>query len=143
MEGPWKGDPVNPCMDVYKAKIQYDGSLDKLHFRIVVGGDLYNNQTIGDTWSPTSSRIVLGYFLEDYSSHKSRVHQSVFVVLFIQANVKHGFFVKLDRRYGEYFPEYCNYFGIPLITNKSMYVMNNYVNIFTGELTYWMIDKAA
>ena len=25
-----EGEPVTPCMDVYKAKIQSDGSLDKL-----------------------------------------------------------------------------------------------------------------
>ena len=30
------GEPVTPCMDVYKAKIQSDGSLDKLKLRIVV-----------------------------------------------------------------------------------------------------------
>ena len=37
-----EGEPVTPCMDVYKANIQYDGSLDKLKFRIVVRGDLQN-----------------------------------------------------------------------------------------------------
>ena len=31
-----KGEPVNPCMDVYKAKIQSNGSLDKLKLRIMV-----------------------------------------------------------------------------------------------------------
>ena len=30
VEYPKKGEPVTPCMDVYKAKIQSDGSLDKL-----------------------------------------------------------------------------------------------------------------
>ena len=35
-----EGYPVTPCMDVYKAKINYDGSLDKLKLRIVVRGDL-------------------------------------------------------------------------------------------------------
>ena len=35
-----EGEPVTPCMDVYKAKIQFDGSLDKLKLRIVVRGDL-------------------------------------------------------------------------------------------------------
>ena len=35
-----EGEPVTPCMDVYKAKIQSDGSLDKLKFRIVVKGDV-------------------------------------------------------------------------------------------------------
>ena len=37
-----EGEPVNPCMDVYKAKIQSDGSLDKLKLIIVVRGDLQN-----------------------------------------------------------------------------------------------------
>ena len=42
IEDPKDGEPVTPCMDVYKAKIQYDGSLDKLKLRIVVRGDLQN-----------------------------------------------------------------------------------------------------
>ena len=37
-----KGEPVTPCMDVYKAKIQSYGSLDKLKLRIVVRGYLKN-----------------------------------------------------------------------------------------------------
>ena len=35
-----EGEPVTPCMNVYKAKIQSDGSLDHLKLRIVVKGDL-------------------------------------------------------------------------------------------------------
>ena len=31
-----EGEPVTPCMDVYKSKIQSDGSIDKLKLRIVV-----------------------------------------------------------------------------------------------------------
>ena len=30
IEDPKDGEPVTPCIDVYKAKIQSDGSLDKL-----------------------------------------------------------------------------------------------------------------
>ena len=37
-----ESEPVTPCMDVYEAKIQSDGSLDKLKLRIVVRGDLQN-----------------------------------------------------------------------------------------------------
>ena len=43
IEYPNDGEPVTPCMDVYKAKIQSDGSLDKLKLIIVVRGDLQNN----------------------------------------------------------------------------------------------------
>ena len=39
-QDPEKGDPVTPCMGVYKAKIESDGSLDKLIFRIVDRRDI-------------------------------------------------------------------------------------------------------
>ena len=52
-------EPVTPCMDVYKAKIQYDGSLDKLKLRIVVGRYLQNKGMVGDNWSPTASMRTL------------------------------------------------------------------------------------
>ena len=105
IEDPKDGEPVNPCMDVYKAKIQSDGSLDKLMLRIVVRGDLQNKEMIGDTWSPTASMRTLKYFLEDAAKHKARVHQLDFIGSFLQANVKNRVFVKLDMRYAAYFPE--------------------------------------
>ena len=70
-----EGEPVTPCIDVYKAKIQYDGSLDNLKLRIVVRGDLRSKYLVGDTWSPTASMRTLKYFLADATKHKARVHQ--------------------------------------------------------------------
>ena len=61
-------------MDVYKAKIQSDGSLDKTKLNIVVRGDLKNKYLVGDTWSPTASMRTLKYFTEDVTKHKARVH---------------------------------------------------------------------
>ena len=46
IEYPEKDEHVTPCMDVYKAKIQSDGSLDKLKLRIVVRGDLFNKELV-------------------------------------------------------------------------------------------------
>ena len=50
-------------MDVYKAKIKSDGSLDKLNFRIVVRVDLHNKELVGDNWSPKASMRNLKSFL--------------------------------------------------------------------------------
>ena len=36
VQDPEKGEPVTPCMDIYKAKTCSDGSLEKLKFRIVI-----------------------------------------------------------------------------------------------------------
>ena len=66
-------------MDVYKAKIKSDGSLDKLKLRIVVRGDLRNKEMVGDTWSTTSSMSTLKYFLADAAKHNARVHQLDFI----------------------------------------------------------------
>ena len=46
VQEPEKGEPVTPCMDVYKAKIQSDGSLDKLKLRIVVIGYIKNKNLV-------------------------------------------------------------------------------------------------
>ena len=46
-------------MDFYKAKIQSDGSIEKLKLIIVVRGDLHNKEVVGDTWSPTASMSTL------------------------------------------------------------------------------------
>ena len=80
-------------MDVYKAKIQYDGSLDKLKLRIVVRGDLQNREMVGDTWSPTSSTRTLKYFLVDAAKYKARFHQLYFIGAFLQAKVKNRVFL--------------------------------------------------
>ena len=77
-----EGETVTPCMDVYKAKIKSDGSLDKLKLRILVRGYLRNKELVGVTWSPTASMRTLKYFLADGTKHKARVHQWDFIGLF-------------------------------------------------------------
>ena len=90
-------------MDVYRAKIQSDGSLDKLKLRILVRGDFQNKEMVGDTWSPTASIRTLKYFLVDAAKNKARVHQLDFIGELLQAKVKNRFFFKLDIRYTDFF----------------------------------------
>ena len=91
-------------MDVYKAKIQSDGSLDKLKLRIAARGDLQNKEMVGDTCSPTASMRTLKYFLVDAAKHKAIVHQLDFIGALFQAKVKNRVFLKLEIRYTYYFP---------------------------------------
>ena len=72
MDDPEKGDPVKPCMDFYKAKIQSDGSLDKLKLIIVVRVYLHNKEMIGDTWDSTASIMTQNYLLADSVNNKAR-----------------------------------------------------------------------
>ena len=127
-------------MDVYKAKVQSDGSLDKLKLIIVDRGDLQNKEMVGDTCSPIASMRTLKYFLADAAKHKARVHQLDFIGAFLQAKVKNRVFVKLDMRYTDYFPEYANYFWRDLRLLKSMYGMTYFGKLFAGELTEWLLE---
>ena len=90
-------------MHVYKAKIQSDGSLDKLKLKIVVRGDPQKKEMVGDTCSPTASMRTLKYFLAYATKHKAIVHQLYFIGAFLKAKVKNRVFVKLDMRYTDYF----------------------------------------
>ena len=103
VQDPWKGEPVTPCMGVYKAKTQSYGSLDKLNLRIVVRGDLKNKELVGNTWSPTASMRTLRQFLADAVKQKEIVHQLYFIGEFLQEKVKNRVFVKLESRYADYF----------------------------------------
>ena len=127
-------------MDVYKAKIQSDQSLDKLQLRIVVRGGFQNKEMVGYTWSPTASMRNYNYFLADAEKHKARVHQLDFIGSFLQAKVKNRVFVKLEIRYADYFPEYTEYFGRALKLLKLMYGMTNSGKLFADELTEWLIE---
>ena len=83
VQEPEKGESVTPCVNVYKAKIQFDGSLENLKLVVVVRGDLQNNELFVDTWSPTDSMRTLKYFLVDSVKHKKIVHQLYFIGEFL------------------------------------------------------------
>ena len=85
-------------MDVYKAKIQYDGSLDMLKLIIVVRRDMQNKELVGDTWSPTASMRTLKYLLADATKNKARAHNLDFVGALLSAKVNNRVFLKLDSR---------------------------------------------
>ena len=81
-------------MYMYKAKIQSDGSLDKLKLRILVRVDLHNKEWVGDAWSPTASVRNLKYLLADATKHKAIFHQLYFIIAFLKAEVNNRVFVK-------------------------------------------------
>ena len=85
---------------------------------------------------------TLKFLLAHSAKHKVRVNQLYFIGAFLKDYVKHIYVVKLDSRYGKYLPEYANYFGISLSLKNSIYLMTNYGNLFSDELTNWLMDKS-
>ena len=82
---------MTSCMDVYKAKIQSNGSLEKLKCKILIRRDFQNKDMIGYTWSSTELMKNMKYFLADSAKYKGIVHELYFVGAFLQHNIKHRF----------------------------------------------------
>ena len=95
-------------MNVYKSKIQSDGSLDKLVLIILVRGDFQNKEMVRDTFLPTASMRTLNYFLADAAKNKAGVHQLDFIGAFLQAKVKNRVFFKLYIIYTEMLEDICD-----------------------------------
>jgi hypothetical protein len=50
-------------------------------------------------------------------------------------------FVKLPIEYEEFFPEYTNYFGAPLLLNKGTYGMVFSGKLWNKEYTSWLLSQ--
>ena len=85
---------------------------------------------------------TLKYFLADSAKNKARFYQLDFIGEFLQVKVKNMVFFKLYSRYADYFPEYSNYFRRALKLLKSMYGMTSSGNLFSDELTEWLLEAA-
>jgi hypothetical protein len=67
-----------------------------------------------DTWSPNASARALKLFLAVMTAARRTVKSADFIGAYLQANMVGRHFVRLPREYAEYFPEYEQYFGVPL-----------------------------
>ena len=76
----------------------------------------------------------------DAIKHKARFHKLDFIGALLNSKVKNRVFVKLDRRYADYFKENSSYFGIDLRLLKYMYGMTSYGKLFADELTEWLLE---
>ena len=142
LEDPDPEDALKPCMDVYKAKIQSYGTIDKLKLRIVVRGYLKNMDVMGETWYPTASLRTVKFLLADSARHKARFKQLDFIGAFLQAKVNRRFFVRLESKYSDFFPDYRHYFGRPLRLVRFMYGMTISGKLFADNLTDGFVKDA-
>ncbi len=127
------GETSTPVMEIFKVKIQSDGTLDKLKMRMVVRGDLQAKDISEDKWSPTASFRSLKMFLANAARLKARVRQLDFVGAFLQAKMRTRMFVTIPKIYGILFPEYAEYCGQAVKLQMSMYGTT-----LCGK--YWYLD---
>jgi hypothetical protein len=81
-------------------------------------------------------------FLANSAKHKVRVRQLDFVGAYLQAKTRHRVFIRLPTVYGDLWPEYKKYSGVPLRLIKSMYGMTLSGKYWWQELQEFLVQKA-
>ena len=82
-----------------------------------------------DTWSPNASARAVKLFIAFVTSVRRTIKEADFIGAYLQAKMKGRHFVILSKEYAEFYPEYAEYFGVPLLLNKGMYGL-----VFSGKL---------
>jgi hypothetical protein len=108
-----EGETSTPVMEIFKVKINSDGSLDKLKTRIVVRGHLQSG-VVKDKWSATALFHSLKIFLAHASRLKARVKQLDFIGTFLQASTRCRIFVTIPAIIGNLFLEFKAFCGKPV-----------------------------
>ena len=140
IEKPLPEEAIVPTMETNKVKLRSDGSLDKLKVRIVVRGDLQAKLAKEDKWSPTASFRAMKMFLADAARHKVRVRQLDFIGAYLQSKARGRIFVRMPAVYGDLWPEFKTYSGVPLRLVKSMYGMTQSGKNWYLELHEYLIS---
>ena len=125
-------------MNVFKAKMASDGSLDKLKGRIVARGDLQGEQSNEDTWSGCVNMRTVRIFIAYATSLKRKVKQLDFIGAYLQAQARGRIFIELPKEYSKHFPDLAQYFNRPIRLNKTIYGLTVSAKYWNEELSNWL-----
>jgi hypothetical protein len=120
-EKPRPGEKVIPTKPIARAKQTHEGFLDKLKMREESRGDLEKHEKNEDTWSPVTSSSRVCMHLAQTTNAGRTPKQGDFIGAYLQARVRGRHSVCLSVDLAKHFPEYSEWFGIPLCLKKGMY----------------------
>jgi hypothetical protein len=125
-------DPVTPVMEVYKAKLDKNGLIDKLKCRVVFRGDLYDPLNPQDSWNPHANFLAVRFFLALCARYNMNPSQADFIMAYLQVAMKEKVFIKFPEFWAHYLPENLKkYCGVPLELLKALYGYT-----YSGKLLY-------
>ena len=132
LEDPNPDDQVVDVMEVYRAKIDKDGLLDKLKCRVVFRGDLCDPADDMDTWNPHASFLALKIFLAFCAKYDIYPRQIDFLLAYLQANMRERVFIRFPEKWKKYLPEHLHkWIGRPVRLLKALYGYN-----YSGKFLY-------
>jgi hypothetical protein len=136
----YKDEKCLPVRAVHKTKLRSDGLVDKLKVHIAIRSDLDNNAIEEDNAAPLATFRLLKVFLARAAKMKKCVYQADFIGAYLQAKMDRIVYVKLPDAWKEYFPELSEWFGVPLLLEKSAYGINSAGRLWAEELFGWYLE---
>jgi hypothetical protein len=130
-------DDIIPVTAKYRTKLQSNGTIEKLKTRICLRGDLQSASEM-DTWCAIAGFRALKIFLAVAARTKCRVYQLDFIGAFLQSYAIDRTVTMLPVEWKELFPEYADWFGIPLLCVKSIYGGSYANRSFDIHLSTWL-----
>jgi hypothetical protein len=94
-----------------------------------------------DTWSPNASARAVKLFIAVMILAHRIIKSADFIGAYLQANMVGRHFVMLPIEYADVFPEYKEYFGVPLLLNKGIYGMVFSGKLWNEEYTRWLLSQ--
>ncbi len=114
--------------------------VDKLKVRITIRGDMDKGAVDEDNSAPLASFRLLKVFLAEAAHRKRHVYQADYVGAYLQADMDRRVFVRLPADWATHFPEFVEWFGVPLLLKKSAYGINSAGRLWAEELFGWYIE---
>jgi hypothetical protein len=111
-------DEIIPVTAKHRAKLQSDGTIEKLKIRTCLRGDLQAPSEL-DTWCAIAGFRALKMFLSVATRTKCRACQLDFIGAFLQCYAIDRTITILPEEWKELFPEHAEWFGMPLLCVKS------------------------
>jgi hypothetical protein len=126
------GDPIIPVTVKFRVKLNSEGTADKLKARMAYRGDLQREANITDnTWCPVAGFRSLKFFLAMAAHFRTRVYQLDYVAAFLQSPAKGRKFTVLPEEWKDFMPELSEWFGVPLMLAKSLYLRSRHQSLGT------------
>ena len=94
-----------------------------------------------DTWSPNASARAVKLFLAVMTENRRTVKGADFIGAYLQANMIGRHFIRLPYEYAALFPDYREYFGVPLLLNKGIYGMVFSGKLWNDEFSSWLQNQ--
>ena len=108
--------------------------------QIAIRGDLDTGAKDEDNAAPLATFRLLKLFICVAARRKRSIYQADFIGAYLQANMDRAVYVMLPMELKEFFPDLAEWFGVPLLLEKSCYGINSAGRLWAEELFGWYLE---